>query len=223
MFENYKSNYNLDLWEAIDRDDLLEGYYFPKNINRFLRMLDDVAICEGIEVDGKYYDNLEDVYHVGTAKEFSDAKQFLKAIYPQNLKQTYKNDRNYPIDFFIEAIDPKTLKRVAFMIVYERNPFGEGIYGGEKPECKLILFKGKAFAAEVLNNKHRLAFMIKDRNDIDKAVEDKALRISWHWENRKVIDKLKPSQIYSEMIAAISKLKNAKYDFVSDLDLGEYM
>lgn len=225
MFENYKSNYNLDLWEAVDRNEV-RNYYgesIPEGIDKSLRMLDNAFISEAIEVDGKVYDNLEDVYHVGTVKEFTDPKQFLKAIYPQNLKAAYKNDKDYPIDFWIESIDPQSLKRIGFMIVYERNPFGVGLYGGEKPEGRLIVYKGKAFAAEVFNNKHRLAFMIKNSQDIDKAAEDQALRVSWHWE-KKNLTKLKPSQIYSEMLAGINKLKSAKYDFVSsNTDFGEYI
>ena len=215
MFKSYKSSYNLDLWEALDRNEIsnYRKEFIPENIDKFLKLLDNNYISEGIEVEGKYYDNLDDVYHVGTAKEFSDPKQLLKVLYPFNIKSNYRKTQDYPMDFYIEAIDPKCLKRIGFMLIYKSIPFDKS--GFEKKECRLILYKGKAFAAEVINKKHRLAFMIDNIADVEEAIRDKALRVSWNWE-KKVVDDLTPSQIYNEIRAAVAKLKSANYRFVDD-------
>lgn len=222
MFENYKSSYNLDLWEAIDRDQV-EDYYESTTsftIEETLEALDRKYLSEGVEVDDKYYDNLDDLYHIGKSKEFTNPKQFLKAMEPFTFVKTYKYVNDYPVDFFIEAIDPQSLHRIAFMITYTKVPVGED--GGEKPVCELIMYKGKALATEILSNKHRLAFLIKNVHDIDKVLADKALRITWHWQ-KKVINNLKPSEAYYEMRMAMSKLQSAKYDFINSDDIEDYI
>ena len=224
MFERYESNFNLDLWERINTNSIPEwlGETAPVGIEKTISRWNRKLMNESFEFEGKVYDSLEDVYHVGTAREFDNARQFLKMLDPRNLKITYKKEKDYPLDGFIEFIDPKTLKRIAFMVVYTNMPFAIDRMQGEKPIGKLILFKGKAFAAEILNKKARLQFMINNQSDIDAALKDKSLRINWHWEPRKTLDNLKPSEIYNELIQAVSKLNSAGYKVVKD-DIEKYV
>lgn len=215
MFEKYENtNFHLDFWESCENGTITVNREIPEGFEKVLSKLN--RITEAFEFEGKWYDSLEDVYHVGSAKEFENSRQLLNATNPINIKKNYPNDKQYPVDFHIQFIDPKTLKRIAFMIVYEQNPFGQGSYGGQKNCCRLILFKSKAFAVERIDTKHKFAFAIKSQSDIKRVKENPALRFVWHEDPRKTLDKLKPSEIYNELLAAVNKLNSAGYFTVGD-------
>lgn len=214
MFERYDfSNFHLDFWESCE-NGLIALEEIPEGFNRTLAKLD--RLSEAFEFEGKWYDSLEDVYHVGSAKEFDNIKQFISSVNVNSIKKNYNKDKQYPLDFHIQLIDPKSLKRIAFMVVYESNPFGEGVYGGEKPNCRIILYKLKAYAVERTDTKHKFAFAIKSQNDIARAIEDPSTRIVWHEDPRKTIGRLKPSEVYREVVSAINKLNSNGYIVVGD-------
>lgn len=219
MFNNYKSNFHLDLWESCENETV--GFPIKRNssfnrINQIIEKFD--SLNEAIEVEGKWYNNLEDLYHVGSAKKFDDTRLLLNTTNPMNLKKKFPKDSQYPIDFFIQFIDPKTLKVVSFMIVYEQNPFGEGSYGGQKNCCRLILYKTKAFAMEKTDTKHKFAFIVKNARDIKNVKENPSLRIIWQDEPRKTIPNLKPSEIQNELLAAVKTLNSNGYIVIDDFD-----
>ena len=215
MFEKYENtNFHLDFWESCENKTFNIQREIPEGFNKTLAKLN--RLSEAFEFEGKWYDSLEDVYHVGSAKEFDNARQFASAVSIDNIKKNYPNDKQDPIDFHIQFIDPKTLKRIAFMIVYESNPFGKGAFGGQKPNCRLILFKSNAYAVERIDTKHKFAFEIKSKEDIKRIKEDPSLRIVWHEKPRKTLDKLKPSEIQREIVMAVSKLNSSGYITVGD-------
>ena len=218
MFNNYDNkNFHLDFWESCENGTAFINRDIPEGFNKTLARLN--SITERFQFEGKWYDSLEDVYHTGTAKEFSDTQSFLKYTNPQYIKNNYRSDSKFPVDFFIQFIDPKTLKRIAFMVVYEKQPFEtSSVYGGEKPNCRLILYKGKAYAVEKTDTKHKFAFAIKTLADAKRAYDGAGLRIVWHEEPRKTLDKLKPSEVHRELIMGVSKLNSSGYWVIDSND-----
>lgn len=222
MFDNYENkNFHLDFWESCEngtaslvKSNIPEWSNVPEGVEKVLESLNKREFLgEGIEVDGKIYDSLEDVYHVGSYVEtINSVKQLAKLISPENIRKSYPNDKNYPLDFFIQFVDPATLKRVALMIVYNSNPYELGKY--DKKTGRIIVYKAKAFAAKKSGASWKFSFMINDKNDIIKARDDKDLRITWSFDPRKTIYDLSPRAIQNNVLAVVSKL-NA-YKIVDD-------
>lgn len=217
MFERYEnSNFHLDFWESCENGTCFIHPEIPEGFEKTLAKIN--RITEAFEFEGKWYDSLDDVYHVGSAKEFDDPRQLMKAVNVANIRKNYPTDNKYPVDFHIQFIDPKNLKRVALMVVYESNPFGKGPYGGEKATCRIVLFKSKAFAISRTQTTNKFAFEIKNKEDVKRVYSDQGLRIIWHPDPRKDIKGLKPSEVQREIVSAMSKLNSAGYYVIGEED-----
>lgn len=215
MFEIYENNnYHLDFWESCDNGtaDIHRSLNIrPVSIKEVLSIMNSKSyfLDEGVEVDGKVYDNLEDVYHVGSYVEFvKSVKQLSKLVNPENIRKSYPNEKDYPVDFFTQFLDPVTLKRVGLWIAYKSIPFENGRY--DKKVGKITVFKAKAFAARKQGATWKFDFMINNKSDIAKVKKDPDLKISWTFEPRKALEDLSPRAIQQNVLGVASKLTTYK-------------
>ena len=185
MFEKYdSSNFHLDFWESCEngtatiiKNDIPEWFDIPEGVKITLDLMNKLNFLgESFEYEGKVYDNFEDVFHIGSYVEsVKSIKQLANLLSPEKIKKSYPDDKDYPLDFFIQFIDPNTLKRIGLMIVYEANPYEAGKY--DKKTGRIIVYKAKAFAAIKSGASWKFSFMINNKKDIIKARDNDDLRI----------------------------------------------
>lgn len=119
-----------------------------------------------------------------TVREFSDFQHFLTACRPDRLQSKIKN---WPADFDIEFINPKTLDKVQIGLHY--------------PDATRAIFDMTLFKTEEVYNRNiRRGFKLK--NPVYDAVK---------WKESRTKVAFKSDQLYNKLKEIVSKLKAAGY------------
>ena len=119
-----------------------------------------------------------------TVREFTDLQHFLTACRPERLNTKIKN---WPADFDIEFVQPKTLDRVQIGLHY--------------PDATRAVFEMVIYKTEEVYNRHiRRGFKIK--NPVYDAVK---------WSETRTKVAFKADQLYAKLKEVTTKLKNAGF------------